>query len=227
MSFAAFRDAVLRGALHQVPVADDRRIWTEAVQAAARGDLARAEELARVLTTAGAEPDVEAAACLTLASVLRQLGRHSEAGALDDRALVLARDDAMRADALIGLAADAVGAADAQACERRLSEAARAAPVDDPRVAVRLEWVRTEHALLTLDARAAVGHARVAVHMSRSVSDRHLAKSLLFLGASLDAAGSSEAMRYLDEALERAEQTGAAAIGAAARDILDRRSRVT
>jgi hypothetical protein len=62
---------------------------------------------ARWLAPGGEPAGSLAASCL--ASHLRQLGRHAQAEPLDRLALSITTDPEARADALIGLVADAVG----------------------------------------------------------------------------------------------------------------------
>ena len=163
------------------------------------------------------------AARITLGSVLRQTGRHEAAREIDNDALARADDGATRAEALTSLAADAVGLVEATVCADLLTGAARAVPVDDRRGMVRLSWVRAEHALLSADPTAAVGHARLALADARAMGwPRHIAKSLLFLGSALEAARAGEARLRLQEAWEQARAAGALPIERAAADLLAR-----
>jgi hypothetical protein len=137
-------------------------------------------------------------------SLLRQLGRHGEAQSLD--AAVLADADAEpvgRADAAVGLVADAIGVADVvtatAALDRasRLLDAGTAAAVAPPehgwRLAVRREWVAAELALLVEQPAQAATHARRAARLAAAEgADRHLAKSRLLIGV---AAQDPEALR--------------------------------
>lgn len=214
MSFKEVRARALAG-LGASGEDERARDWVAAAAAVGRGDFDQAEPSLRVL--ADGSPPVGLAASLTLASLLRQTGRHAEARAFDERALEGARSDAERADALIGLAADAVGMAQEARCADLLERAARAAPLDDLRVLIRLNWVRCEHALLRGRAREAAGFARVAVQECRAYgSRRHAAKSMLFLGAALRLAGDREAAHWLAEAERVATEIGARPIAEAA-----------
>jgi hypothetical protein len=191
--------------------------------ACARGEFTRAIALAEPLARRAADRSVRVSASLTLASALRQTDRHRLARPHDERALRLATDKAERAHALIGLAADAVGVGDRPACERRLRQAAEAAPRGDWRVWVRLYWVRAEHALLADDPRHAARWAALALaRAKRAGAARHVAKSLLFLGVALDAAGDARARRPLTEAARAAARLGAEPIAAVAHDVLAR-----
>src|SRR5215207_9421829 len=130
------------------------------------------------------------------ASHLRQLGRHAEAEPLDTAALTAATDPEARADALVGLVADAVGRLDLTTARRRLGAARaelagrRSDGDSEWRPGVRLAWVTAEVALLGGDPAAAVTAARSAYARSRSATAcRHAVKSQLVLGAALEAAG--------------------------------------
>jgi hypothetical protein len=137
------------------------------------------------------------------ASHLRQLGRHAEAEALDSAALAAATDPEARADALVGLVADAVGRLDLTTARRRLDAAGaewagqvgrRPGDHSGWRPQVRLAWVTAEVALLGGDPAAAVTAARSAYDRSRSATAcRHAVKSQLVLGAALEAAGRTRA----------------------------------
>jgi tetratricopeptide (TPR) repeat protein len=142
-------------------------------------------------------PQLASLAASTAASIYRQLGRHAEAGELDRRALRLADQAAERVpggglveearfDARLGLAADAVGLHHGDDARRLLAEAAAVVPAGSWRHRVRLDWVTVEVALLDGDPATAVATARRAVTTSETAqAPRHVAKSLLFLGASL------------------------------------------
>src|SRR5438034_4009741 len=66
-----------------------------------------------------------ALACATVASVHRQLGRHSVARAYDEQGLTLADGaDEATFDCVLGLAADAVGLAESAIAQKHLDEAA-------------------------------------------------------------------------------------------------------
>ena len=129
-----------------------------------------------------------ALAAATSASVQRQLGQHVQAKVMDERALTLA-DGAPEAtfDALLGLAADAVGLGNADAAHEHLGQAAGIASsrTDWWRQKVELAWVQAETALLegqpTLAAEC-LGPAITAAEVSGA--PRYVAKSLLFLGVS-------------------------------------------
>jgi tetratricopeptide (TPR) repeat protein len=154
-----------------------------------------------------------ALASATVASIHRQLGRHSVAQGYDERALE-GSEGAGEAgfDALLGLAADAIGLGDGGTATTRLAEAAALAEGrgDWWRQRVRLGWVRAEVALLDERPEAAVTAAHDAVDLAeQSGAPRHVAKGLLFLGVGhLEAGRSDEAAAVLRRAGLLAESLG-------------------
>jgi tetratricopeptide (TPR) repeat protein len=154
-----------------------------------------------------------ALASATVASIHRQLGRHSVAQGYDERALE-GSEGAGEAgfDALLGLAADAIGLGDGGTATTRLAEAAALAEGrgDWWRQRVRLGWVRAEVALLDERPEAAVAAAHDAVDLAeQSGAPRHVAKGLLFLGVGhLEAGRSDEAAAVLRRAGLLAESLG-------------------
>jgi hypothetical protein len=147
----------------------------------------------------------------TRASFLRQLGGHVSAGSWDGQALALAGSDVeARADALIGLAADALGIGRFAASTRLLHRADGLAGDMPARVNVRLAWVTAELAMATGDGVAAVGHAGRAAIASASIgSVRHAVKSDVVLAAALCCAGDiAEARRVADTALGATDRHG-------------------
>jgi hypothetical protein len=142
-----------------------------------------------------AEPDhvVASLAASTLASHRRQLGGHAAARALDAQALRLlaAHPDAgeARSDALLGLAADALGVGRQTEARRLIASASR---LRSPgwRAEIRLGWVCAEVELGAGRADLAVRHAeRASERANTSGSTRHRVKSALVLGAALAADG--------------------------------------
>ena len=154
-----------------------------------------------------------ALAAATVASVHRQLGRHSVAQGYDEGALE-ASDGAGEAgfDALLGLAADAVGLGHGQVAAQRLAEAGHLADGRPEwwRQQVRLDWVRAEVALLEDRPEDAVGLAHAAVELAEhSGAPRHVAKGLLFQGvAQVEAGRPDEAAGTLRRAALLAESLG-------------------
>ena len=137
----------------------------------------------------------------------------------------------LRAHLFVGLAADAVGMGDLGAVDRALDRA-HALRTRDPRVAIRLRWVRCERELLAGRPEHAARWARSAEAMSRRIgARRHVAKSLLFFGAAqLELARRSDgaeaarsktaARRALREAADVAARIGARPVAHAARELL-------
>jgi tetratricopeptide (TPR) repeat protein len=204
-----------------------RALWLSGVALGALGRYGAALDLLAPAggPTIAAErfPQFGSLAASTAASMYRQLGRHAEAEELDVRALRLADEAApgpvtaeARFDARLGLAADAVGLHRVPDAGRLLREAAAVVPAASWRHRVRLDWVTVEVALLDGDPAAAAAAARRAVTTSETAqAPRHVAKSLLFLGASLvgelRATGgrADEAARALSRSVALAEGLGA------------------
>jgi hypothetical protein len=187
-------------------------LWLRAVVAGGQGRYGSAmADLAHVCRLARGGPLVSLAHS-TRASFLRQLGWHDRARRWDGRAMALAgSDQESRADALIGLAADALGvgrfAASATALRRAGDVLAGSAP---PRLPVRLAWVSAELAMVRGDGATAVGHAERAVELAAAFgSARHAVKSQVILAAALSSAGEIDASRRVaDAALQATEQQG-------------------
>lgn len=186
--------------------------WHRAVAAGGQGRYASGfADLDAVGRSPGA-PSVASLALSTRASFLRQLGRHVDARQWDGRALALAGTDAeARADALIGLAADALGIGRFPA-SARLLQRARGVVGDASRgrLPLRLGWVSAELAMFTGDGEAALGHAERAVGLAASTgSVRHAVKSDVVLAAALCSAGDPDASRRVaDTALEVTQRLG-------------------
>jgi hypothetical protein len=177
------------------------------------GAVGRYRTAARWLAPGGEPAGSLAASCL--ASHLRQLGRHAEAEPLDRLALSITTDPEARADALIGLVADAVGRNELALARDRLHLATQrivAVTTDYApwRARVRLEWVTAETALLAGEAARAVEIGRTAQRISRTANAyRHTVKSMLVLGVALDAAAHPRAAaRVLRTASHEAVRLG-------------------
>ena len=115
------------------------------------------------------------------------------------------------ADALIGLAADALGTGRFGLSGRLLRLARKTIGDASPgRLPVRCGWVSAELAMFTGDGAAAVGHAERAVELAASTgSVRHAVKSDVVLAAALCSAGHVEASRRVaDAALTATERLG-------------------
>jgi hypothetical protein len=164
--------------------------WLAAVALGGQGRYAAAAALLHELL-GDPDPVVASLAASTLASHRRQLGGHRAARTLDAMALrALAGLDApeARSDALLGLAADALGVG-RQPEARRLIAAAERFDAGW-RAAIRLCWVRAEVELGAGRADLAVPHAELAAERAAAGgSVRHRVKSALVLGASLAADG--------------------------------------
>ena len=145
----------------------------------------------------------------TQGSFLRQLGWHALARGWDGRALALAgADPEARGDALIGLAADALGVgrfAAAAALLTRADQDLTPASVPD-RLAVRRRWVGAELAMACGEGQIAVRHAEEAVEQAQAMtinhtgSARHRVKSDVVLAAALCSAGRTERARAVADA---------------------------
>ena len=169
--------------------------WLRAVGAAGQGHYGSAHTELSTLRRAQASGPLASLACSTQASLLRQLGWHQRARGWDGRALVLAGGHAeARIDALVGLAADALGlgrfplAATLLGVARAVLDDNRDVPA---RVPVRVEWVSAELAMSIGDGAAAVRHARRGVELAQSAGQlaRHRVKSNVVLAAALCSSG--------------------------------------
>ena len=154
----------------------------------------------------------------TQGSFLRQLGWHTLARRWDGRALTLAGGDPeARADALIGLAADALGVGRFAAAATLLSRVEPTAGDAPHRSTVRRSWVAAELAMATGAGSAALRHAEAAVELAAepvsesatAVSERHRVKSQMVLAAALCSAGDLDRARTVaDAAFEAAGRLG-------------------
>jgi len=221
-AFGAHPDAAVR--VRPGMVAADR--WLVAVVLGGQGRYAAAATILEDLVTAPRVPPAVAAhAAVTLAAHRRQLGGHATARRLDaiglrhataapPGALDVDGTDARaaRVDALVGLAADAVGTG-AAGLAQRLLDAAAAAVCGHPawRLTVRLCWVRAELALLRGDAAAAVAPSRTALELATAGgSVRHVVKSRIVHAVAGAVAGGDAcaAIAELDAAGDLAERAG-------------------
>lgn len=175
---------------------DARARWLAGVVLGAQGRYARAASLLSGL--ARQRDDVGALAAATLASHRRQLGGHSAARPLDAWALANATGDEARADALLGLAADAIGAG-------RLDEARLLrdrAPTSVWRTRVRACWVAAEIELSAGRPDAARPYAERAMEESEGV--RHRIKSEIVLGAAMATDDPGMARKLVTQARDEA-----------------------
>lgn len=191
------------------PAETPRQRWLRAVAAGGQGRYAAARtELEKLLDTPG---PLASLAHSSTASLLRQLGWHAVARGWDGRAAALAADSESRADALTGLAADALGSGRFAASARLLERAAEQSwPAGPGRLAVRIGWVSAELAMATGDGQRALGHAQRAVELAVELpSIRHQVKSRVVLAAAQCCAGNLEKARELaDQGLADTERHG-------------------
>ena len=213
--------------------------WLAAVALGARGRYAAASALlAGLHGQPGVDAGVRAHAAVTRAAHLRQAGGHLAARRWDGLGLALATAPpgapashsvpgsgsdgatpdagldlaAARVDALIGLAADAIGLADPELAERLLRVAEPSA-LEHPswRPAVRWHWVRAELALSLDRPEPAVELARRALAGARAAGAvRHEVKSAIVLAVAEAGAGreTEKVIADLGALSERTRQTG-------------------
>jgi hypothetical protein len=206
---AAFGDAPETPVWSTVPNGSARERWLAAVVLGGQGHYAAA---ATVLNGLLHDRDrvVASLAASTVASHRRQLGGHAVARRFDARALATAPTSGpadqdgvdaagARADALLGLAADAIGAG-------RTGEARRLHGLVEPdcwRTAVRHGWVAAEIELAEGHAEAAIAPAEAAAKAARAAGAvRHVLKSEVVLGTSLVVWGTVDGVARGVELLE-------------------------
>lgn len=199
-------------------------LWLRAVAAAGQGRYASAlTDLDRVLRLSAQGP-LASLAHSTRASFFRQLGWHDTARGYDGRAWALSRGfGEAAADALVGLAADALGVGRFAASERALARAETViAGVDVPRLAVRLAWVSAELAMVRGDGDRAVTFAQYAAELAGPLgSARHTVKSSVVLAAAHCSAGDLAASRRVaDAALAATDELGLVPLRWAAASLL-------
>jgi len=186
---------------------DTTELWLRAVAAGGQGRYAAARaDLSELLRLR----PVGAAASLALstrASFLRQQGWHDLARRWDGAALAAAgADPEAGVDALIGLAADALGVgrlAASAALLERAGELHRRADAPPARLAIRLAWVNAELAMAATDGAGALHHARRGVELAQLAGTehrRHLIKSDLVLAAALCSSGDPAGSRAVADA---------------------------
>jgi hypothetical protein len=219
---AAFGDDPGRWPL---PAADaPEELWLRAVVAGGQGRYAAAyADLAR-LRRAHRVGRLASLAHSTHASFLRQLGWHDKARGWDGRALAVAGSDPeARADALIGLAADALGVGRFEPSAAALRSAVSLLAGAPARLPVRLAWVSAELAMATGDGPAAVAHAERSVGLADAMgSARHAVKSDVVLAAALSSDGRLERSRVVaDAALKTTQQLGLVPLSWALACLLD------
>ena len=186
-------------------------LWLRAVVAGGQGRYSSALADLAVLRRGSRGPLVSLAHS-TRASFLRQLGWHDLARTWDGRASAVAGSDREAgADALIGLAADALGTGRFAASARALDRATEL--LDGPvpaRLHVRMAWVSAELAMARGQGSAAVEHAERAAEEAAALgSARHMVKSQVVRAAALCCAGDLDSSRRVaDTALNDTERLG-------------------
>jgi len=211
LTAAAFGADPAHWPLPEASSSEDR--WLRAVAAGGQGRYGCARTELAALRRYARGPLLSLAHS-THGSLMRQLGWHQSARGWDGRALVLAGEDSeARVDALVGLAADALGVARFAASARLLDsarDALRAATDPPGRLTVRMCWVSAELAMATGDGASAVNHAQHAVEFAGAgTSVRHMIKSDVVLAAALCSAGRVDESRVLaDRNLETTDQHG-------------------
>ena len=158
-----------------VPSAPRER-WLAGVVLGAQGRYARAT----AILTGLLDTDMASLAASAIASHRRQLGGHAAARRFDAVAVRHATDDDERADALLGLAADALGTGQIGQARRLLARVT----TNGWRSRVRASWVAAE---IELGANGTpMAHAEQALEVATlSGSTRHRIKSEIVLGASM------------------------------------------
>jgi len=192
--------------------ATPRQLWLRAVGAGGQGRYGSAYADLATLLRGTPWGRFASLAHSTQASFLRQLGWHRLARGWDGRAMALAGvDPEATADALIGLAADALGVGRLAAAATLLSRADPiVAEAQAHRLAVRRAWVAAELAMAGGDGATAVRSAELAVQLAATDgSARHRAKSDVVLAAALCSAGAVDrALAVGEAALELTGQLG-------------------
>ena len=190
-------------------------LWLRAVAAGGQGRYGAALTDLDTLERTNSGGALSSLGCSTRASFLRQLGGHRAARGWDGRAWASAGSDVTAGtDALVGLAADALGMGrfplSAQLLRRAGDLMSAGGEGVDPRLSVRLAWVSAELAMFTGDGPTAVAHAERAVDLASELgSARHDAKSRVVLAAALCSIGNIEASRMVaDDALATATKLG-------------------
>jgi hypothetical protein len=206
---AAFGDAPGRWPL--LTARSDEELWLRAVAAGGQGRYANADADLAAVRRAHRVGRLASLGHSTQASFLRQLGWHDEARGWDGRAFaVAAGDPEALGDALIGLAADALGVGRFAASASALTRVQGLLEDGPPRLAVRLAWVSSELAMVTGDGVSAVGHAERAVDLASALgSVRHSVKSDAVLAAALCSDGRLDRSRAVaDAALDTTRRLG-------------------
>ncbi len=185
--------------------------WLRAVVAGGQGRYASAFTDLDILHRTRSTGPYESLAHSTRASFLRQLGWHERARHWDGQARASAGDHvAAGADALIGLAADALGVGRFEVSARLLRQAQDLISESaDDRLLIRLGWVAAELSMFSGAGDALAPAERAVDIAARFGSARHVVKSDAVLAAALCAAGRYDRSRAVaDAALDAAGQFG-------------------
>ncbi|MGZ4519703.1 MAG: hypothetical protein ACXVGA_02685 [Mycobacteriaceae bacterium] len=172
--------------------------WWRAVALGGQGRYAAADSELRVLVRAPTGARLVSLAASTRGSHLRQLGRHAAARPLDARALVEATRTSAPApdawcDALLGLAADALGGLQTGLARRLLARCEPSLDAAGWRCRLRWHWVSAETALCDGAVAKAGVQAEQGVQLTRKCpSVRHQVKSQLVHAAALGPDGGAE-----------------------------------
>ncbi|KAA0101444.1 hypothetical protein [Mycolicibacterium sp. P1-5] len=216
LSAAAFGDTPDRWPLPAAHTPE--QLWMRAVAAAGQGRYSNARSDLAALRRREPAGALASLSLSTEASLLRQLGGHRLAAGRDGRALAIARASGdgpfavqALADAVVGLAADALGVGRLAVSARLLEQArelTRGAQV--PRLAIRQAWVSAELAMAGGRGEDAVTHARRGVAIAEEslpALRRHRVKSDVVLAAAFCCAGSLISAREVADATLRGTET--------------------
>ncbi len=203
LAAAAFGDHPDRWPLPAARSPED--LWLRAVAAGGQGRYAAARADLSALIHAERAGRFESLGLSAHASFLRQLGWHWRAHDWDGRAWAAAGSDPQAGvDALIGLAADALGVGRLTASAALLERAAGLARrTDEPRLEIRLAWVRAELAMAAGAGADALRHARRGVELAQEALPalrRHRVKSDVVLAAAMCSAGDLTGSRAVADA---------------------------
>lgn len=185
--------------------------WLRAVAAGGQGRYANANTDLAAVRRQHRVGRMASLAHSTHASFLRQLGWHALARGWDGRALATADGDAEAVgDAVIGLAADALGVGRFAASAAALRRADGLLADGPPRLAIRHAWVSAELAMATGDGASAVRHAEHGCDRAAAFgSTRHGVKSEVVLAAALCSNGLLDRSREVaDAALASTQKLG-------------------
>lgn len=209
LAATAFGAVPARWPLPQPDTAAER--WLRAVAAGGQGHYGCAyAELAELRRSR--DRVLVSLAHSTQGSLLRQQGWHRLARGWDGTALLLAGDHPeARHDALVGLAADALGVGRFATSATLLEQARAVLTAGLPgRLEVRQSWVTAELAMARGNGDVALRHAERGVELAGAgTSVRHRIKSDVVLAAALCSAGRVDRSRSLaDRALGETERYG-------------------